>query len=71
MYKQYFSIDEKPFSITPDPRYLLLTQGHEEALAVRILYPPPPVNVPATAHRGSGEIDVSISAAREAARLDP
>ncbi len=37
MYKHYFSIDEKPFSITPDPRYLLLTQGHEEALA-HLLY---------------------------------
>lgn len=37
MYKQYFSIDEKPFSITPDTRYLLLTQGHEEALA-HLLY---------------------------------
>ncbi len=37
MYKQYFSIDEKPFSITPNPRYLLLTQGHEEALA-HLLY---------------------------------
>ena len=37
MYKHYFGIDEKPFSITPDPRYLLLTQGHEEALA-HLLY---------------------------------
>ncbi len=42
-----------------------------EALAVRMLYPPPLVNVLATAYRDSGEIDLSIAAAREAARLDP
>ena len=38
---------------------------------MRILYPPPPVNVPATAYRDSGEIDLSIPAAREAAGFDP
>lgn len=33
MYKEYFGFREKPFSKTPDPRFLFLGTGHEEALA--------------------------------------
>lgn len=33
MYKTYFGFREKPFSKTPDPRFLFLSRGHEEALA--------------------------------------
>jgi len=33
MYKDYFGFREKPFSKTPDPRFLYLSRGHEEALA--------------------------------------
>lgn len=33
MYKSYFGFKEKPFSKTPDPRFLFLSNGHEEALA--------------------------------------
>jgi type II secretory pathway predicted ATPase ExeA len=33
MYKSYFGFREKPFGMTPDPRFLFLSQGHEEALA--------------------------------------
>lgn len=33
MYKSYFGFSEKPFSKTPDPRFLFLSRGHEEALA--------------------------------------
>jgi len=33
MYKNYFGFHEKPFSKTPDPRFLFLSRGHEEALA--------------------------------------
>jgi len=33
MYKDYFGLREKPFSKTPDPRFLFLSRGHEEALA--------------------------------------
>lgn len=33
MYKEYFGLKEKPFGKTPDPRYLFLSRGHEEALA--------------------------------------
>lgn len=33
MYKRYFGFTEKPFSKTPDPRFLFLSRGHEEALA--------------------------------------
>ena len=42
-----------------------------EALTLRMLYPPPLVNVLAMAYRDSGEIGLSIPTAREAARLDP
>jgi len=42
-----------------------------ESLSVRMLYPPPLVNILATAYRDGGKVDLSISAAREAARLDP
>ena len=33
MYAPFFGLNEKPFSITPDPRYLFLSERHEEALA--------------------------------------
>jgi len=33
MYLDYFSLKEKPFSITPDPAYLFLSKRHAEALA--------------------------------------
>jgi type II secretory pathway predicted ATPase ExeA len=33
MYKDYFGFREKPFSKTPDPRFLFLSRGHAEALA--------------------------------------
>ena len=33
MYASFFGINEKPFSITPDPRYLFLSERHAEALA--------------------------------------
>ncbi len=42
-----------------------------EALALRMLYPPPLINLLATAYRDSGEVDLSIRTAREAAGLDP
>jgi general secretion pathway protein A len=33
MYTSFFGINEKPFSITPDPRYLFMSERHGEALA--------------------------------------
>jgi type II secretory pathway predicted ATPase ExeA len=33
MYKEFFGLREKPFSKTPDPRFLFLSPGHQEALA--------------------------------------
>ena len=41
------------------------------ALAIRLLYPPPIVNILAIAYRDSGRIDSSLSAALEAVRLAP
>jgi len=32
MYKDYYRLKEEPFNITPDPRYLLATAQHTEAL---------------------------------------
>jgi len=37
MYLQYFGLNTNPFSLTPDPRFLLLTSKHREALAALIL----------------------------------
>jgi general secretion pathway protein A len=37
MYLSFFGLNEKPFSITPDPRYLYLSERHAEALA-HLLY---------------------------------
>jgi general secretion pathway protein A len=37
MYQTYFGLTEAPFSIAPDPRYLYLSQRHQEALA-HLLY---------------------------------
>ena len=33
MYTSFYGLNEKPFSITPDPRYLFLSERHGEALA--------------------------------------
>lgn len=33
MYTSFFGLNEKPFSITPDPRYLFMSEQHGEALA--------------------------------------
>ncbi len=33
MYLTFYGLREKPFSATPDPRFLFLTPGHREALA--------------------------------------
>ena len=32
MYSRFFGFSEKPFNVTPDPRFLYLTQGHREML---------------------------------------
>lgn len=37
MYQTYFGLVEAPFSIAPDPRYLYMSQRHQEALAT-LLY---------------------------------
>lgn len=37
MYKSHFGLNENPFSISPDPRYLYMSQRHREALA-HLLY---------------------------------
>ncbi len=33
MYASFFGLNEKPFAITPDPRYLFMSERHGEALA--------------------------------------
>ncbi len=33
MYTKYFGLNEKPFAITPDPRYLFMSERHGEGLA--------------------------------------
>lgn len=37
MYNDYFGLQEAPFSIAPDPRYLFMSEQHREALA-HLLY---------------------------------
>jgi general secretion pathway protein A len=37
MYERYYSLDERPFAITPDPRYVYLSPRHQEAMA-HLLY---------------------------------
>jgi general secretion pathway protein A len=37
MYTAFYGLQEKPFSLTPDPRYLFLSSSHREALA-HLLY---------------------------------
>jgi general secretion pathway protein A len=33
MYEAFYGLRERPFDLTPNPKYLLLTKGHREALA--------------------------------------
>lgn len=37
MYEAFFGLREQPFGMTPDPRFLYLSEGHKEALA-RLTY---------------------------------
>ncbi len=37
MYTRFYGLNEKPFSLTPDPRFLFLSESHREALA-HLLY---------------------------------
>jgi general secretion pathway protein A len=37
MYCTFFGLQEKPFNVTPDPRFLFLSQAHQEALG-HLLY---------------------------------
>ena len=37
MYTAFYGLGEKPFSLTPNPRYLFLSESHREALA-HLLY---------------------------------
>ena len=37
MYESFFGLSEKPFNLTPDPRYFYLSASHREALAA-LLY---------------------------------
>jgi general secretion pathway protein A len=37
MYLEYYGLREPPFSITPDPRYVFLSERHRDALA-HLLY---------------------------------
>src|SRR3954463_3466673 len=37
MYHSYFGLGEAPFSLAPDPRYLYMSERHQEALA-HLLY---------------------------------
>lgn len=37
MYEDFYGLAERPFSKTPDPRFLYMSRGHREAL-VRLLY---------------------------------
>ncbi len=32
MYLEFFSLREKPFGLTPDPRFLFFSEKHREAL---------------------------------------
>ncbi len=36
MYLEHFGLRESPFSLTPDPRYLFMSDGHKEALAAMV-----------------------------------
>ena len=33
MYEQFFGFSQRPFNVTPDPRFLFMTDTHQEALA--------------------------------------
>ena len=33
MYEQFFGFRERPFDLTPNPRYLVMTEVHREALS--------------------------------------
>ena len=32
MYEQYYGLRERPFDLSPNPRFLFLSRGHKEAL---------------------------------------
>ena len=37
MYEAFFSLDDSPFVLTPDPRFLLRSKSHHEILSTPAL----------------------------------
>jgi hypothetical protein len=33
MYKEFFGLDDTPFTLTPDPRFIVFTPSYNEVLA--------------------------------------
>ena len=59
MYKGFYGLREKPFSKTPDPRFLFMSRVHEEALA-RLQYAVEELDVALlTGGIGSGKTTIS------------
>src|SRR4051794_20789935 len=34
VYERFYGFRERPFDLSPDPRHLVLTEGHREAIAI-------------------------------------
>jgi general secretion pathway protein A len=34
MYRQFYKLNEEPFKLTPDPKFLYLSRSHEKALTL-------------------------------------
>ena len=41
MYEQYYGFSEKPFSLTPDPKYLYKSESHGNAFDPAAIRHPP------------------------------
>ena len=37
MYTRFYGFSEKPFNVTPDPKFLFLTESHRKAIGGRFL----------------------------------
>ena len=66
MYTEYFRLSEPPFSLTPDPRYLFMSERHREGLA-HLLYgvQQPGGFVQLTGDIGSGKTTLSRCLVRQ------
>ena len=70
MYENYYGFTEKPFSLTPDPKYLYRSQSHAQRVRAAAVRHPPPRRLRRRHRRHRHRQDHAVPGAARADRSD-